>query len=216
MKGESVVLIGSGGHAKVVIELIRAEGKYRITGCTGLAPGGFVLDDVPILGTDSILPAILTGGVKKAFLAIGDNHLRVVLLAHALEIGFELINAISPHAVISPSATLGKGIAIMAGVVINASTQIRDGVIINTNASVDHDCYLSEGAHIGPGSALAGNIEIGRESFLGVGTCVIPGVRIGSRAIIGAGSVVIRDIQDDVTAMGVPARVVSRRTTLPP
>jgi UDP-perosamine 4-acetyltransferase len=209
MKGESVVVIGTGGHAKVVIELIRAEGKYRITGCTGLTAGGFVLDDVPILGTDSALPAVLARGVKKAFVAIGDNRLRVVLLAQVLEIGFELINAISPHAVISPSATLGKGIAIMAGAVINASAQIRDGVIINTNASVDHDCYLSEGVHVGPGSALAGNIEIGRESFLGAGTCVVPGIRIGSRAIIGAGAVVIRDIPDEVTAVGVPARVVS-------
>jgi UDP-perosamine 4-acetyltransferase len=216
MKGESVVIIGSGGHAKVVIELIRAEGKYRVSGCTGLTAGGFVLDDVPILGTDSVLPTVLGKGVKKAFIAIGDNRLRVVLLGQALEIGFELINAISPHAVISPSATLGKGIAIMAGAVINASAQIRDGVIINTNAGVDHDCYISEGVHIGPGSALAGNVEIGRESFLGTGTCVVPGVRIGSRAIIGAGSVVIRDIPDDVTAMGVPARVVSGITMSPP
>src|ERR1700760_4364823 len=105
MKGESVVIIGSGGHAKVVIELIRAEGKYEIIGCTGLI-SGFVLDDVPILGTDSILPAVLARGVKKAFIAIGDNRLRIALLGQALATGFGLINAISPHAVISPSATL--------------------------------------------------------------------------------------------------------------
>jgi len=213
MKGESMVVIGSGGHAKVVIELIRAEGKYGIIGCTGLTTGSFVLDDVPVLGTDSVLPMVLAGGVKKAFIAIGDNRLRVALLAHALELGFEIINAISPHAVISSSAKLGKGIAIMAGAVINASAQIRDGVIINTTAGVDHDCYISDGAHIGPGSALAGNVEIGRESFLGIGTCVVPGIRIGSRTIIGAGSVVIRDIPDDVTALGVPARVVRGITT---
>jgi UDP-perosamine 4-acetyltransferase len=216
MKGESVIVIGSGGHAKVVIELIRAEGKYGIIGCTGLATGGFVLDDVPVLGTDSVLPTVLARGVKKAFIAIGDNRLRLLLLAHAVELGFELINAISPHAVISPSAKLGKGIAIMPGAVINACAQILDGVIINTKAGVDHDCYISDGAHIGPGSALAGNVEIGRESFLGIGTCVVPGIRIGSRAIVGAGSVVIRDIPDDVTALGVPARVVSGITTSPP
>jgi UDP-perosamine 4-acetyltransferase len=209
MEVEPVVIIGSGGHAKVVIELIRAEGKYQIAGCTGLTGGGFVLGDVPILGDDSALPDLFSRGVKKAFVAIGDNPLRVRLLARATEMGFELINAVSPHAVISPSATLGKGIAIMAGAIINASAQIRDGAIINTNAVVDHDCYIDSGAHICPSTALAGNVKIGCETFLGTGTCVVPGVQIGNHVTIGAGSVVVRDIPDDVKAMGVPARIVS-------
>jgi len=211
MNSEEVVIIGSGGHAKVVIELVRAEGKYQIKGCTGIGESGFVLGDVPILGTDSVLPAMLANGAKKAFVAIGDNHLRLRLLAQVLEMGFELINAVSPNAVVSPSATLGRGIAIMAGAIINASAEIGDGAIINTNAGVDHDCRIGRGAHIGPGSTLAGNVEIGCESFLGARTCVIPGVRIGSRAIVGAGSVVVRDIPDDVTAMGVPARISNVR-----
>jgi UDP-perosamine 4-acetyltransferase len=215
MNSEVVVIVGSGGHAKVVIELVRAEGKYQIKGCTAPGASGFVLGDVPILGTDSVLPALLVNGAKKAFVAIGDNHLRLRLLAQVLEMGFELINAVSPNAVVSPSATLGRGIAIMAGAIINASAEIGDGAIINTNAGVDHDCRIGNGAHIGPGSALAGNVEIGCECFLGAGTCVVPGVRIGSRAIVGAGSVVVRDIPDDVTAMGVPARITSGIKTPP-
>jgi UDP-perosamine 4-acetyltransferase len=213
MSSKAVVIIGTGGHAKVVIELIRAEAKYQIKGCTGLGESGFVLGDVPILGTDSVLPALLVNGAKKAFVAIGDNYLRLRLLGQLSELGFELINAVSPHAVVSPSATLGRGIAIMAGAIINASTQIGDGAIINTNAGVDHDCRIGSGAHIGPGSALAGNVEIGCESFLGAGTCVIPGVRVGSRAIVGAGSVVVRDLPDNVTALGVPARIISEVKT---
>jgi UDP-perosamine 4-acetyltransferase len=213
MSSEAVVIIGSGGHAKVVIELIRAEGKYQIKGCTGLGESGFVLNDVPILGTDSLLPDLLASGAKKAFVAIGDNHVRLRLLAQVSEAGFELINAVSPDAVVSHTAALGLGIAIMAGAIINASAEIGDGAIINTNAAVDHDCRIGSGAHIGPGSALAGNVEIGRESFLGAGTCVIPGVRIGSRVIVGAGSVVVRDLPDDVTAMGVPARITGEAKT---
>jgi UDP-perosamine 4-acetyltransferase len=212
---KEVVIIGSGGHAQVVIELLRAEGKYQIKGCTGLGESGFVLGDVPILGTDSVLPATLANGATKAFVAIGDNHLRLRLFVQVSEMGFELINAISPDAVVSPSATLGRGIAIMAGAIINASTLIGDGAIINTNAGVDHDCRIGSGAHIGPGSVLAGNVEIGSETFLGVGTCVVPGVRIGSRTIVGAGSVVVRDIPDGVTAMGVPARITSEIKTSP-
>jgi UDP-perosamine 4-acetyltransferase len=215
MNSEAVVIIGSGGHAKVVIELVRAEGKYHIKGCTGPGGSGFVLGDVPILGTDSVLPALLANGAKKAFVAIGDNHLRLRLIAQVSEMGFELINAVSPDAVVSRSATLGRGIAIMAGAIINASAQIGDGAIINTNAGVDHDCRIGSGAHVGPGSALAGNVEIGCECFLGAGTCVVPGVRIGSRAIVGAGSVVVRDIPDHVMAMGVPARITGEIKTPP-
>ena len=207
MESESVVIIGSSGHAKVVIELLWAEGRYQILGCTGLAESGLILGKVRVLGTDTILPALLARGIKRAFVAIGDNRLRLRLLRQVSEMGFELINAVSPNAVVSPSATLHSGIAIMAGAIINASAQIGDGVIINTNAGVDHDCIIGTCAHIGPGSAVAGNVDVGREAFLGAGTCVVPGVRIGCRAIIGAGSVVVRDIPDDVTAMGVPARI---------
>jgi UDP-perosamine 4-acetyltransferase len=209
VNSEAVVIVGSGGHAKVVIEQIRSEGKYQIKGCTAPGETGFVLGDVPILGTDNVLPAVLANGAKKAFVALGDNHLRLRLLAKVSEMGFELINAVSPNAVISPSVSLGRGIAIMAGAIINASTEIGDGAIINTNAGVDHDCRIGKGAHIGPGSALAGRVEIGCESFLGAGTRVVPGVRIGSRVVVGAGSVVVRDIPDDVIAMGVPARVTA-------
>jgi UDP-perosamine 4-acetyltransferase len=209
MKPEPVVIVGSGGHAKVVIELVRAGGNNLIVGCTGLAEVGFVLSEVPILGTDTVLPALRAKGVRNAFVAIGNNRRRRQLLAQISELGFDFINAVSPKAVVSPSATLGRGIAVMAGAVINASARIGDGAIINTNASVDHDCRIGNGAHIGPGSTLAGNVEVGCEAFLGVATCVIPGIRVGSRTIIGAGSVVVRDIPDDVTAMGAPARVIS-------
>jgi UDP-perosamine 4-acetyltransferase len=208
MKPETVVIIGAGGHAKVVIELVRAEGKYEVLGCTDLNGGDYVLGDVPILGTDAVLPSLFMQGVKKAFVAVGDNQLRQCLFTHLLKIGFELANAISPNAVISKSARLGRGVAVMAGSVINASAQIGDGAIINTNAGVDHDCRIGDHAHIGPAAALAGNVEVGLGSFIGIGAAILPGVRIGDRVIVGAGSVVIRDIPNGVTAFGVPARVV--------
>jgi UDP-perosamine 4-acetyltransferase len=208
MKPESVVIVGSGGHAKVVIELIRAEGKYQIAGCTGLEENGFVLGDVPIVGNDNVLPTLLSKGIGRAFIAIGDNRLRMRLTTQLSEMGFEIINAISADSVVSPSAMLGRGIAIMAGAIINSGTRIENGAIINTNASVDHDCRVGAGVHVGPGSTLGGNVELGEEAFLGAGATVIPGIRVGRSAIVGAGSVVIRNVPDEVTVAGVPARLI--------
>ena len=211
MKSESVVIVGSGGHAKVVIELIHAEGKYQIMGCTALAERGFVLGDIPILGDDSVLPSLRSEGVSRAFVAIGDNRLRMQLIDQLSQMGFEFVNAVSPHSVVSRSTTLGCGIAIMAGAVINSCAKVEDGAIINTGASVDHDCRIGRGAHVGPGSTLAGNVELAEEVFVGAGTTIIPRIRIGRRAIIGAGSVVIRDLPDEVTVAGVPARLIQNK-----
>jgi UDP-perosamine 4-acetyltransferase len=154
-----------------------------------------------------MLSELRSTGIRYAFVAVGDNALRERLGVMVSAMGFELPNAISPHAVISPSAVLGKGIAVMAGVAINAETRIGDLAIANTNSTIDHDCIIGRAAHIAPGCALAGNVTVGDRSFLGVGVCVIPHVKIGADVILGAGSVVVRDLPDRAKAVGVPARV---------
>jgi len=205
----SVFIVGTGGHAKVVIELFRAEGRYQIAGLIDNDPASRSLLGIQVIGTDSDFERLHARGMDKAFVAIGDNKTRLKI-GHELErLGFDIVNAISPTAVISPTTRLGHGIAIMAGVIINAETRIDDYAVINTRASIDHDGSIGAGAHIGPGVTLAGNVKVGALAFLGVGTHVIPTVSIGEGAIIGAGSCVVRSIPPRALARGVPARVVS-------
>lgn len=205
----SVLILGTSGHAKVVIELFLAEQRYQIAGLIDLDPAPRSLLDIPVIGTDSDLPRLRATGIEKAFVAIGDNKKRLEI-GHKLEqLGFDIVNAISPAAVISPTTRLGHGIAIMAGVIINAATQIGNYAIINTRASIDHDGFIGTGAHIAPGVTLAGNVSVGPLAFLGVGTHVIPTISIEEGAIIGAGSCVVRNIPRRALARGVPARVVS-------
>jgi UDP-perosamine 4-acetyltransferase len=204
---DSVVILGAGGHAKVVIELFRAVDNLEIVGCTTGSGFGRTVCGVPVIGPDAVLPGLRAGGVRYAFVATGDNALRERLGAAVLAMGFELPNAISPSAVISPSVVLGKGIAIMGGVVINAESRVGDLTIANTNSSIDHDCRIGRAVHIAPGCALAGNVTVGDRSFLGVGVCVIPDVTIGADVILGSGSVVVRDLPNGARAIGVPARV---------
>lgn len=207
MKSE-IVIIGAGGHAKVCIELLKAQGDL-VAFCIGSADSSDTCLGVPVLKSDEHLTTLRREGYSKVFVAIGSNALRNRLAKTATDLGYELVNAFSPSAVISPSAKIGKGVAIMAGAVVNAEATIDDLCIINTGATVDHDCQIGRAAHIAPQSALAGNVHIGKESFVGIGTKIIPTICVGECVMIGAGSVVISNVDSKTTVVGVPAKAIN-------
>lgn len=202
----ALVIIGAGGHAKVVIEALRAGDRYSIVGCTDAVPAMPDLLGVPILGDDEVLDQLFARGVGHAIVAIGDNHTRLRVGRSLLARGFQLANAIHPTATISPSARLGVGIAIMAGAVVNAGAVIGNYAIVNTLASVDHDCRLGDGVHVAPHCALTGGVTLGEGVFMGACSCVAPGLTIGAYSKVRAGGVVICDLEAGVIASGVPAR----------
>ena len=208
MSDAPVIVIGAGGHAKVVIELIREGGEYEVVGVIDADPATREVLGVAVIGDDSALERLRREGLDRAFVALGDNRRRLEIGRRVEAAGFSLVNAVSLRAAISPSARVGAGVAIMAGAVVNADSWIEDFAVLNTNASIDHDCVLGEACHVGPGSALAGRVNVGRLAFLGVGTRAIPGVSIGEGSIIGAAACVTRDIPAGVLAHGVPAKII--------
>jgi UDP-perosamine 4-acetyltransferase len=203
-------MIGAGGHAKVAIELLRAARRHEIIGLVALDRNSRPVLGLSVIGTDADLPRLRQMGVTHAFVGIGDNEARLRSGRLLDKLGFEIANAISPAAVISESARLGRGIAVMAGAVINADARIDDFAIVNTCASIDHDCWLAEAAQVGPGCTLAGNVRIGRLAVVGAGTTAIPGTSIGDHAVIGAGACVIRDIPARERAWGIPAKIIGK------
>jgi UDP-perosamine 4-acetyltransferase len=207
MASAPVVILGAGGHAKVVIELIRSGGGV-VSGLVDRDPAPRSVLGAPVVGDDSVLARLYADGARHAFVAIGDNEARVAAAARATDLGFTLVNAVSPHACVSDSARLGVGVAVMAGAVINADSEVGDLAIVNTGAVVDHDAWLGRGCHIGPGAVLAGGVRIGQGAFIGAGATVTPGRVIGAGAVVGAGACVIEDVSDDVIVVGVPARPV--------
>ena len=196
-----VVLVGGGGHARVILDILTANQEYEIAGFTSLEMDEktSTMFQCSWLGTD-----VASEKTTHVFVAIGNNHRRRASTQQLKD--FTLINAISRHAILSRHATLGLGIAIMPGAIVNAGTQVGDGAIINTNASVDHDCLIGAFSHIAPGVAIAGSVRIGEEVLIGTGARIIPGVTIGNRAIIAAGAVVIHDVAPNVTVAGVAAK----------
>lgn len=200
-----LVVLGAGGHAKVVIEALQAGNVYRIAGC--IAHGGATVLDIPVLGDDDILPSLRDRGILCAIVAIGANDRRLALGERLTALGFELATAVHPAATVSPSARFGPGVQVMAGAVINAEAIIGAHAIVNTLAVVEHGCTIGDGAHVAPRAALGGDAALGRLSLLGIGAAVAPGCRIGDRVVVGAGAAVVRDLPDGVTAVGVPARI---------
>lgn len=199
-----IVILGTGGHAKVVLQELLNQNLYSLEGFINTIEEK-TFEGFPVLGSDDDLENIFNGGVKTVFIAIGNNSIRKKLIEQCKNIGFSLGTIISPNANIGRGVQIAEGTVIMSGVSINASTQIGEGCIINTNSSVDHDCIISNYSHIAPGSHLAGNIHIGEGSFLGIGVSVIPEQHIGKWCTIGAGSVVINTIADNSKVVGVPA-----------
>lgn len=206
MKARAVIL-GGGGHAKVVIDILEQAGEVDIAGFLSPDEQPDALCGYPRLGSDDALADTLRAGVQSAFVAIGDNRRRMDCICRLRRQGVALVNAISPAAVVSRHATLCRGIAVMPGAVINAGTRIEDGAIVNTNAAVDHDCVIGTCAHVAPGTTLAGWVRLGEGVFLGTGSSVIPRITIGPWTTVGAGAVVVADLPGHVVAMGVPATV---------
>jgi UDP-N-acetylbacillosamine N-acetyltransferase len=208
MSVQPLVIWGASGHAAVVADIVRLEGRYDIIGFRGDPGPGHPTLGAPVIGGRDMDGDPLSRGVRHLLIAVGDNAARLRLARRALELGYQLATAIHPRAVVASSATIGPGCVIMAGAVVNPGASIGDNCIINTCASVDHDCKLAPGVHICPGTHLAGNVTIGEATMVGVGSAVRDRVRIGAGCVIGAGAAVVCDIPDGALAVGVPARVM--------
>ncbi len=204
------VIIGAGGHGKVVLEILQAAKKHQPVGFVDADPSlaGKKVGGLPVLGAANVLGKLKSQKIKGAIIAIGDNRARRSYAQVLKQHGFELINAVHPKAIVSPSATLGKGIVVAMGAVVGSEAVVDDLAIINTSAVVDHECVIEEAAHICPTAALAGRVRIGACAFVGLGAKILPCLTIGPEAIVGAGAVVLRDLPQGVTAVGVPAKVV--------
>lgn len=203
---EKLIILGAGGHCRVVLDILLENAQYDIVGLISQETKSIM--GIPVIGQDKDLQGLYQQSICKVFVAIGNNKLREKLSQNLAGLGFSLINAISSHAIISRFSSMGVGNALMPGAVINSGTNLGNGCIVNTNASVDHDCKIGDYVHIAPGCALSGSVTIGNYSFLGTGTNVIDGIAIGEHVMIGGGASVVKDIPSSCTAVGVPARII--------
>jgi sugar O-acyltransferase (sialic acid O-acetyltransferase NeuD family) len=199
-----IVIIGGGGHARVVADIIAAL-AFEATGYV-CPEGPYDIPGLTRLGDDTVLASLRARGTTHAVVAVGDNALRKEIYRTALALTFAFPALVHPSAIVSSRVTIGDGTVVMPGAIINTGTIVGTGAIINTGASIDHDCRIGGFVHIAPGCHLAGTVTVEEGAFLGVGTSVIPQRHIGEWSIVGAGAAIVRDIEPRHVATGVPAR----------
>jgi UDP-perosamine 4-acetyltransferase len=205
------LIIGAGGHGKVVLDILKSGDQYRPIGFVDADPKltGTRVCGLPVFGAIHLLSRLIREHrIGAAIIAIGDNRARASYAKAVDDARIPLINAIHKSAVLSPTAILGRNVVVAANAVICTETKVGDFSIINTAATVDHECELGIAVHICPGAHLAGRVRLDDNAFVGLGANVIQCLRIGSGAIIGAGAVVLSDIPAGATAVGVPARLI--------
>lgn len=211
---ERIVILGAGGHARVVAECIDRS-KYEIVGFLDKDDEhiGEYLDGIEIIGNDRNPKYWLEKGITGCVNGIGhvgNSTVRNKVYNKFKDVGFHMITMIHKRSIVSPNATLEDGVVVMPGVVINTGAYIKENVIINSNAVVEHDAFIGEGSHIAPGCTISGGVKIGKNVLIGVGSSVIQSKVVGDNTVIGAGTVVNKDVPKEVIAVGNPVRIVRR------
>jgi sugar O-acyltransferase (sialic acid O-acetyltransferase NeuD family) len=193
-----LVLLGAGGHAKVVLALARAAGWRVIGVCDPVLAreGTRRWRDVPVLGDDDALAVMgpdeigLVNGIgqtpgatarRAAFERFAQRRYRFPALVH-------------PGAIVDPSANLGEGAQVMAGAIVQADCRIGSNTIVNTRAGVDHDCVVGAHVHIAPSATLCGAVGVGDGAFIGSACTIVQCVSVGAQAIVGAATLLLRDL----------------------
>lgn len=208
-----IAVIGKGGHSKVIKDIILSNQEYEIVGYLDDLYEDFTTIDGMYYGPIRLAQNLIHIIEDIRFvIAIGNNGVRKAI---AKQLGLTddfYATLIHSHAVVSPSATIGKGTVVMASAVINADARIGKHAIINTKAVVEHDSKISDFVHISPNATLTGAVTVGEGTHIGAGAVMIPNVQVDEWSVIGAGATIIHNIPANCTAVGVPAKIVRKES----
>lgn len=203
-KNSSLLIIGAGGHGKVVADIAENMGCYgkivfadadeSIKECMGY----------PVLWENELDDTFYTQ--YDVFVAVGKSTTREKITKQLNERGCFIPTLIHPKAVIARTATIGEGTVVMAGAIINPDAEVGYSCIVNTSSSIDHDCKVGDFCHISVGAHLAGTVEVGTHTWIGAGACVNNNLSICSGCMIGSGAMVTSSIENSGIYVGVPAR----------
>jgi sugar O-acyltransferase (sialic acid O-acetyltransferase NeuD family) len=201
---KSLVIIGAGGHSRVVVDTATALG-LSIHGIIDINYAGQEekIIGAPIIGGPDVISSLQLDAHVFAF-GIGDNMTRKEHMESLVKLNCEIITLVHPSAIVSKSEVeIGVGSFINAGSIINACAKLGKGTIINSGAIVEHECVLGDFVHIAPNASIAGRVKIGANSFIGMGSCVIPETEIGSGVVVGANATITKNLASNSKVVGI-------------
>lgn len=203
-----LIIIGANGHGKVAADIAMKTKKWK--NILFLDDDSSIKRSMGLEVIGKIEDALLYKKKTDFFVAIGNNTTREIIQKGIEDEGLSVVSLIHPNAVLGKDVTIGKGTAIMAGVVINSCTRVGKGCIINTNSSLDHDNIIEDYVHISPGSNLAGTVKICKRTWIGIGSVISNNINVCNDCIVGAGAVIIKNISETGTYVGMPARRIDK------
>lgn len=208
--GQPLVMIGAGGHAKVLHALALAAG-HRIVGVCDpqlARQGQSHWRGVPVLGGDDALAQVDSAavGLINGIGQLVGSRGRQEVYKRLRRAGFVFPPLVHPAAWVAPTARLAQGVQVMAGAMVQPDCSIGENSILNTRAGVDHDCTVGAHVHIAPGATLCGGVRVGDGAFIATGATIVQGVTVGVDAVVGAGATLMRDLGADQTLLGPRAR----------
>lgn len=201
---KKLLIIGAGGHGKVVADIALNLKKYDVI--------EFLDDAIKECMSFKVIDCVnnMNNYIEDydIIVAIGNTSARKQILDELIKNNAKIPSLIHPTATIGENVEIGFGTVVMAGAIINPDSKIGNGCIINTAATVDHDCKLENYVHISVGAHLAGNVKIGESTWIGIGSSVINNINICENVMLGAGAVAVKDITESGTYIGVPAKKI--------
>lgn len=212
----SCVILGGGGHARVLVDSLQRADLVRIHGILDADPElwGTTCYGVPVLGGDEMLATLGAEGISHFAVglgAVGANQPRQRLFELGLACDLQPLTVVHPAAIVSARATIGQGSQVLAGCVINAGADLGVNVIVNSGAIVEHDCRIGNHVHVATGAALSGTVHVGDRVHVGARAVIRQSITIAADAVIGAGAVVVADVGAGQVVVGNPARVLVKR-----
>lgn len=213
MNKPPIIILGAGGHAKVVLDALLLAG-HKVLGLTDsdTTKHGSSILGVPVLGGDETVLNYEAADVQLAngIGSVGMTEVRRAVFEKFAELGYRFAVLVHPFTFVAPDSVLGEGAQIMAGAVIQPGCRIGRNTIINTGTTIDHDCNILDHVHVSPGVTVCGNVIIYSFSHIGAGATVIQNVVVGANALVAAGAVVIKDVPPSTVVAGIPARLTNQ------
>ena len=206
-----LVILGSGGHAAVLVDILRQQNREIIGLVSPEEPiNRKVFANIPYFSCDDDVLQFDKSEIKlvNGIGSLPKQNLRANIYEHFSEIGYQFKTVVDCNSIVSAYSELGEGVQVMAGAIIQTGTIIGYNSIVNTGSIVDHDCSIGSNNHIAPGVTISGIVRSGENVHFGTGASVIQSIRIGSNSIIGAGATITKNIEENVICF--PARIIKK------